>query len=123
MRRLPTSALVAFAALIGFGTAARAGAQTCAGDCNGDGHVTITEVVTVINMALGVEATCANADTNGGGVDVSDVVLAVNNADNEGGTCLPPPPTMCGNGVVDAGGLRRRRCVYRRRQFRHGLHQ
>ncbi len=100
MRRLPASAFVAFAALLGIGATTPASAQ-CAGDCNGDGHVTITEVVTVINMALGVTATCENADKNGDGVDVSDVVSAVNFAGNEGGSCVITQ-TECGDGVVTA---------------------
>ena len=28
--------------------------RECVGDCNGDGEVTIAEVITVVNVALGI---------------------------------------------------------------------
>jgi len=45
------------ATLVGFAAcilvASRAPAQTCVGDCNGDGMVAINELITGVNIALG----------------------------------------------------------------------
>jgi hypothetical protein len=57
----------------------------CVGDCNGDGEVTISEITTVLNIALGnlPLSACPAADGDGSGeVDISDVIAAVNNALN-----------------------------------------
>ncbi|MDX2166957.1 MAG: pre-peptidase C-terminal domain-containing protein [Deltaproteobacteria bacterium] len=58
---------------------------TCVGDCNGDGEVTIAEITTVLNIALGNLPLddCPAADGDGSGsVDIADVIAAVNNALN-----------------------------------------
>jgi hypothetical protein len=73
--------------LVGVGSwsAHRASAQVgiCVGDCNGDGSVTVDELVTGINIALDrlpLER-CASIDLGGDRtVDVAEVVTAVNNA-------------------------------------------
>jgi len=54
-------------------------ARACVGDCNGDGVVTISELVQGVAIALGIAApaTCA-AFGSGGGVTISDLVTAVN---------------------------------------------
>jgi len=98
MRKLSLTAYLACTLTLGIGMASRASGQ-CAGDCNGDGTVTIGEVVTVLNLALDAGGTCAAADADGSGaVEVNDVVAAVRSAANGcGGVAL------CGNGVVEAG--------------------
>lgn len=66
-----------------------AGAQ-CVGDCNGDGEVTINELITGVNIALGstpVSACPAFANSEGE-VTMAQLILGVNNALNG---C--PPPT------------------------------
>lgn len=63
-------------------TPGRAGAQ-CGGDCNGDGEVTVDEIITMVNIALGAAAlpACPAADGNGDGqVAIDDIIGAVNNA-------------------------------------------
>lgn len=58
-------------------------AQECGGDCNGNGVVTVDELVKAVNIALGTAdiGTCAAADRNGDGVvTVDELVFAVNNA-------------------------------------------
>ena len=73
---------------------ASARAAVCPGDCNGDGMVTVAEVVTVVNIALGTVdlATCPAADVNGDGtVGVGEAIAAVQAAV---GGC-PSPPTVC----------------------------
>jgi hypothetical protein len=55
--------------------------QACTGDCNADGAVTVDEVVTGINIALGNVAMegCVRFDANGDGlVTVDEIVRAVN---------------------------------------------
>lgn len=57
--------------------------QPCAGDCDGSGEVTVDEILTLVNVALGntpLEA-CANADTDGSGaIEVTEILAAVNHA-------------------------------------------
>lgn len=57
--------------------------STCAGDCNGDGEVTVDEVIVGVNIALGVTAAdvCPAFDPSGDGqVTVDEILLAVNRA-------------------------------------------
>ena len=69
--------------------------QTCAGDCNGDGHVSVDEVIRLVNITLGVPqpsacaaggapvSTCALGDQNGDGkITVDEIVAAVSKALN-----------------------------------------
>jgi hypothetical protein len=59
------------------------GAVACVGDCNLDGTVTVDEIVTAVNIALGTRnvADCLPADGNSDGqVTVDEIVTAVNNA-------------------------------------------
>jgi hypothetical protein len=55
----------------------------CAADCNGDGEVSIDELITAINIALGTAplSACSAVDTNGNGtVEVSELVAGVASA-------------------------------------------
>jgi hypothetical protein len=57
-------------------------AQQCEGDCDGNGIVTINEVITSVNILLGNTplTACPNADSDGDGagqVTVPDVTYAV----------------------------------------------
>lgn len=57
----------------------------CAGDCNGDGAVTINELVTGVSIALGIAPVdaCAVLDRDGdGSVAVAELIQAVNRALN-----------------------------------------
>ncbi len=59
--------------------------QTCAGDCDGSGEVTIDELVKAVNIALGTAApgTCLGADRSGDGtVTIDEIIVAVNYALN-----------------------------------------
>jgi hypothetical protein len=83
------------ATLVGFAAcvlvASRAPAQTCVGDCNGDGMVAINELITGVNIALGATplSTCPSFDINGDNmVGINELITAVNNAL---GTCEEPP--------------------------------
>jgi hypothetical protein len=57
---------------------------TCAGDCNDKHQVTVDEILTMVNIALGnADATaCPNGIPSGAQVDVALIVTAVNNALN-----------------------------------------
>ncbi len=57
----------------------------CAGDCNDDGEVTIDELITGVNLALGTAAgnACPACDSNHDGeVTIDEIVAAVNSALN-----------------------------------------
>ena len=84
--------------------AAGSARATCAGDCNGDGVVTVPEVVTVDNIALGSLplSACPAADANGdGSVGVGDAVLAVQAALDG----CPEPPELCPTIPVATGSV------------------
>jgi hypothetical protein len=52
----------------------------CGGDCDGDGRVTVDELITGVNIALGLAAVdrCPPFDTGGdGAVSVAELVAAV----------------------------------------------
>ncbi|MFI5397852.1 MAG: hypothetical protein ACHQ9S_20130 [Candidatus Binatia bacterium] len=84
--------MLALAALLGFGVAgwnlqvlamAQPNASGCAGDCNDDGQVTVDEIITLANIALGNTpvADCHAGDLNHDGqVTVDEILTAVNNA-------------------------------------------
>ncbi|GBD25487.1 hypothetical protein HRbin30_00810 [bacterium HR30] len=64
-------------------TAPSAAAAVCVGDCNGDREVTIDELVTMVNIALGTQpvAGCLAGDANNDGeVTIEEIVTGVNHA-------------------------------------------
>jgi len=89
---------------MGFATAARA----CVGDCDGDGEVTVNEIVSAVNIALDVAAlsACPSADRDGdGAVTVDEIVVAINNALNGCPTptatpVAPSPTTTAATGAT-----------------------
>ncbi len=57
----------------------------CAGDCDGDGSVSIAELILAVNIALGARPVgdCPSVDTNGDGqVAINELIAAVSNALN-----------------------------------------
>jgi Ca2+-binding EF-hand superfamily protein len=57
----------------------------CTGDCNGDGAVTVEELVQMVNIALGSTGVtdCSAGDANRDGrITIEEVVTAVNRALN-----------------------------------------
>ena len=74
------------------GCSAQCHLEACRGDCNGDGSVTVDELVTAVAIAIGAEppSTCAAAACHEGGVTVECIVRAVGHAILG---CEPPPPT------------------------------
>jgi hypothetical protein len=57
-------------------------AGLCIGDCNNDGLVTVDEILTLVNMALGNGGSCPNGLVAMATPDVSVILHAVNNALN-----------------------------------------
>ncbi|HEX7410100.1 MAG TPA: hypothetical protein VF515_20970, partial [Candidatus Binatia bacterium] len=104
--RYASAAILAFALTLGLAPrAVRAACPTpvpCIGDCDGKGTVTVDEILTMVNIALGNTAVsaCLAGDGNcDGSITVDEILTAVNAALNG----CAPPPLACGNGVVDAG--------------------
>jgi ELWxxDGT repeat protein len=56
------------------------GPSPCVGDCNGDEQVTVDEILTLVNMALGNGGTCGQGAVVGDVPDITFIVQAVNNA-------------------------------------------
>ncbi len=56
---------------------------SCIGDCNAGGDVTVNELITLVNIALGTAnaTTCTAGDSNGdGAITINEIVEAVNRA-------------------------------------------
>ncbi|MBX3024028.1 hypothetical protein KF840_03865 [bacterium] len=85
MRTRGRGGVLAFAIAIAIGGAAfqRADAAPCVGDCDGDGTVTINELITGVTVALGGApvSACAACDRNGdGAITVEELIVAVTHA-------------------------------------------
>lgn len=73
----------------------------CPGDCNGDGVVTVAELVSCVAGALGDGMVCAAVDTNhNGSAEISELIAAVNAALN--GCPVTPTPTATLPPTLDA---------------------
>ena len=82
------------------GTEARA--ATCEGDCNGDGQVTVDEIITMANIALGntTISACQSGDVTGNGqITVDKIIGAVNSTLNG---CSRPAQTEFVKGASQA---------------------
>ena len=56
---------------------------TCVGDCDGSGDVTVNEIITMVNVALGSAqlSACPPGDADGSGdITINEIIQAVNNA-------------------------------------------
>lgn len=82
-RRSPASLAVVFAMVLDLWSSPVV-AQICVGDCDRDGQVTMAELVTSVNVALGRSspAVCEGLDEGSGRVRVGTLVRAVLNAMN-----------------------------------------
>ena len=86
LNRLPASivtvGLLALLASSGLALRSSSAAAACAGDCDGDGAVTVNEILQGVNIALGIAlpTLCPSIDTSGDGmVTVDELLAAVNN--------------------------------------------
>ncbi|MGD9765682.1 MAG: choice-of-anchor Q domain-containing protein [Candidatus Binatia bacterium] len=76
----------------------RATSTACVGDCNGDGVVTVDEIVLMINIALNLlpASACLSGDADQSGtITVDEIITAIDNALN-GCPCGFRGPRMCG---------------------------
>lgn len=96
VRRCPTAlASVWLTSCLFYGTAAQATSTPCIGDCDGDGQVTVAEIIVGVNIALGTTAisSCPRFDRDGDTtVSVDEIIVAVQNALNGCGTSTTPTP-------------------------------
>ena len=70
---------------IGADEAQQTTAPVCTGDCDGSGDVTVNELITMVNIALGNAAlsACTAGDADGSGdITINEIIAAVNNALN-----------------------------------------
>ncbi len=67
----------------------------CVGDCTNDDSVTVDELITMVNIALGNTGVCSAGDANlDGGITIDEIVTAVNNALSGCGAEPPPTPSL-----------------------------
>lgn len=75
---------LALAVLLAFPVAVAAGpTASCLGDCDGDGSVTVDEIITLVSIALGERELldCMGSDADGSGaIEVDEIIRAVNHA-------------------------------------------
>jgi photosystem II stability/assembly factor-like uncharacterized protein len=84
--RAPQALTRLYAATAGAGVFVFQRLGPCAGDCDGNARVTVTDLVTLVNIALDNAeiSTCLRGDANDDGrITVSDIISAVNNALDE----------------------------------------
>lgn len=81
-------------------------AQTCTGDCDGSVEVTVNEIISMVNIALGSAAvsTCTAGDGNGDGeITINEIIGAVNNALANCPVVGPTPTVTPGTGTPTCG--------------------
>lgn len=98
---LATAVRAALAAALAAGPAATVAGVSCAGDCNGDGRISVDELVRAVGIALGNDppSACPGLDTSGNGrVEVGELVAAVGRALNGCGD----DESVCGGPITSA---------------------
>lgn len=83
----------------------RAPAQACVGDCDNDGHVTVNEILTMVDVALGNASlsACGAGDANGDSqITIDEILAAVNNALNGCGPLPTETPTPTNTATASA---------------------
>lgn len=85
-----------FALLLTLAAAPSSARAACGGDCDANGNVTVDEIITLVNIALGVAeaTTCVAGDLDTSGtVTVDEILIAVNRALEGCPIDLTPTPT------------------------------
>ena len=93
--------VVALASAMGPPLMAAPGMALCVGDCNGNGEVTVDEIIKAVNIALGTTPvdTCSASDANGDGmVTINEIIADVNSALSG----CPATPTPTGTPAASA---------------------
>jgi hypothetical protein len=72
-------------------------ASVCVGDCKGDGQVTVDEIITMVDIALGnaQPSACFKGLLSGADIEINLIIQAVNNALNRCPPTPTPPPGRC----------------------------
>ena len=78
----PAMPTTLYAGTIGDGVFAIQQVAVCVGDCDSSGNVTMTDLITLVNIALGnaEPGACPNGLAIGGDVNIALIIQAVNNA-------------------------------------------
>ena len=106
--RIGRTATLLLVGTVLLGAVAQRATAQCVGDCNGDGMVTINELIVGVNIVLGdlpVSACEAFANSEGQ-VTMAQLILGVNNALNGCPAVSPTPtetPTVTPTGTPAAG--------------------
>lgn len=115
---LSPKAVLAATALLLLALRPGTAAPVCVGDCSEDGRVTVDEVLTMVNAALGLVhvSTCMPSDPDSSGtVTIDEILAGVNHALNGCSTAATPTPTPTGgshsyvgdyNGTAGSYGVR-----------------
>ena len=90
----PVGALVYVALIVVLLGLRPVAAQTCVGDCRGESKVDITDLITGVNIALGIlpVSACQAFENTEGNVDIAQLIQGVNNALN--GCPSPSTPSV-----------------------------
>jgi len=91
IRRLSFTAVAA--CLLSVCVAGRSAAQTCVGDCRGQGRVSISDLILAVNIVLGVAPLDECPSLGPAPVGIDRLILSVNNALCDCHMCPTPPPT------------------------------
>jgi len=77
-------------------------AESCVGDCGGTASVTVNEIITLVNIALGntQPSACPHGVPSGADVDVALIIEAVNHALNGCGVCPAEQGCLTSAGTV-----------------------
>ena len=97
--RATRAAARAAVALVALMSTAPAALSVCTGDCDGSSDVDVTELITLVNIALGNGGVCPNGIPDGATVDVGLIIQAVNNGVNR---CSVAAPTATPSVVTAA---------------------
>jgi len=121
-RWLYAGAAVLLGLSLGMSRPAYGGAEAaCVGDCNDDGEVAIDDIITMVNIANGLDdiESCLNGDADcNGEIAIDDIIVTVNNANTTPDMCqtvdcggdaacgdgMVTPPEECDDGGVCTGG-------------------
>jgi hypothetical protein len=76
-------------------------AQECRGDCDGSSNVSVSEVITCVNIALGTKdlGDCLACTSDGSAVVITDLISAVDHSLND---CPPPANTPTPTNTVES---------------------
>jgi hypothetical protein len=90
------------ACLLSMGFAEPSAAQTCVGDCMGEGRVSISDLILAVNIVLGVAPLDQCPSLGPAPVGIDRLILSVNNALCDCSMCPTPPPPRTSTATATA---------------------